>query len=202
MNDDLNLDPQLLNQLKSLFEQLKEETDDSIEGSAINVEDLLNMKFDDLEEDLINQMNKQRLVITRIHDDAVLPKYAYPTDSGFDLHSVEEVIVPPLNRALIPTGIKINIPQGFEIQVRPKSGLAINFGLTVLNTPGTVDQGYTGEIKVIVFNTNQTEFKITKNMKIAQAVLCPVVCGKNVVIVEDEVEEGDRGEKGFGSTGV
>jgi dUTP pyrophosphatase len=202
MNDELNLDPEVVNQLKSLFEQLKEETDNGNAEFPLDTDELMNMDFDDLEQILMNNMNKQRLVITRIHDDAVLPKYAYPTDSGFDLHSVENVKIPALGRSLVPTGIKVNIPEGYEIQVRPKSGLAINHGLTVLNTPGTVDQGYTGEIKVIVFNTNQTEFEITKNMKVGQAVLCPVVCGKNVVIVEDDFEEGDRGEKGFGSTGI
>lgn len=202
MNEELNLDAETINQLKLLFEQLKEETTISGDDEPIDTDELMNMDFDGLEEVLFEQMGKTRLTITRIHEDAVLPKYAYPTDSGFDLHATENVKLSPFGRALVPTGLKVKIPEGFEIQVRPKSGLAIKQGITVLNTPGTVDQGYTGEIMVIVFNTNPTEFEITKNMKVAQAVLCPVICGKNVLVVEDDVEEGDRGDKGFGSTGI
>jgi deoxyuridine 5'-triphosphate nucleotidohydrolase len=90
-----------------------------------------------------------------------------------------------------------------EIQVRTKSGLAINQGLMVLNSPGTVDQGYSGEIKVIIFNTNNTTVTISKGMKVAQAVLCPVLNGKFVDLVEvDTFEETDRGSNGFGSTGI
>ena len=101
------------------------------------------------------------------------------------------------------TGIKLSFPEGYEIQVRPKSGLALKQGLTVLNTPGTVDQGYTGEIQVIVFNTNNYSVMIPKGMKIAQAVLCPVVSGKMVEFeLVGSVEDKDRGDNGFGSTGI
>jgi dUTP pyrophosphatase len=125
------------------------------------------------------------------------------TDSGFDLHSTEEVILPPFGRSLIPTGLCFDIPDGYELQIRPKSGLAINQGLTILNTPGTADCGYTGEIKAIVFNTNQTEFTIPKGMKIAQAVLCPVVNGRWVDLVKvEQIKEKDRNSAGFGSTGI
>jgi dUTP pyrophosphatase len=99
--------------------------------------------------------------------------------------------------------LKLPIPEEYEIQVRPKSGLAINMGLTVLNTPGTVDSGYVGEIQVIVFNTNNYSVTISKGMKVAQAVLCPVVNGKYVDFdVVDKVGDKDRGDKGFGSTGI
>jgi dUTP pyrophosphatase len=109
----------------------------------------------------------------------------------------------PFGRALIPTGLKFDIPDGSEIQVRPKSGLALKQGLTVLNTPGTVDSGYNGEIQVIVFNTNPKPFTIEKGMKIAQAVLCPVVNGNWVELIKvDSVDEKDRGDNGFGSTGI
>ena len=104
---------------------------------------------------------------------------------------------------MVPTGLKLSFDIGYEIQVRPKSGLALKQGITVLNTPGTVDSGYNGEIMVIVFNTNQTEFTIPKGMKIAQAVLCPVVNGKWVELVEkNKINNKDRGDKGFGSTGI
>lgn len=147
--------------------------------------------------------DKRALGYKKIDPHATTPKYNYPTDSGFDLHSIVEIVIPPFGRALIPTGLKFDIDEGYELQVRTKSGLAINHGLIVLNSPGTVDCGYTGEVQVIVFNTNQTEFIITKGMKVAQAVLSPVVNGRWVQLMEVEnVIEKDRGDKGFGSTGI
>ena len=106
-------------------------------------------------------------------------------------------------RTLVPTGLHFDIPDGYEIQVRSKSGLAIKQGLMVLNSPGTVDQGYTGEIKVIIFNTNPNKVTINKNQKIAQAVISPVVCGKWVNLKQvKNIEDKDRSNKGFGSTGI
>ena len=160
-----------------------------------------NMK--ELETEMGNYSPKRDLGYMVVNFDAVEPKYNYETDSGFDLHSVEEIIIPAFGRSLVPTGLIFDIPDGFELQVRPKSGLAINHGLTVLNTPGTVDCGYTGEVKVIVFNTNTTEFVIKKGMKIAQGVLCPVVNGKWVQLNKlDNIIEKDRNSSGFGSTGI
>ena len=129
--------------------------------------------------------------------------YAYESDSGFDLYANEEVKIPALGRALVPTGVSVDLPQDFEIQVRSKSGLAINQGLMVLNSPGTVDEGYTGEIKVIIFNTNNQEFVITKGMKVAQAVVSRCITGRWVKLNKvDYIEDKDRGNKGFGSTGI
>jgi len=129
--------------------------------------------------------------------------YAYPSDSGFDLYASEEVHLLPFGRALVPTGIRINIPENHEIQVRSKSGLAINKGLMVLNSPGTVDQGYTGEIKVIIFNTSNMSQTIEKGTKIAQAVLSNCIPGKWVDLIKvDDISEKDRGHNGFGSTGI
>jgi dUTP pyrophosphatase len=131
------------------------------------------------------------------------PEYAYDSDSGFDLRSTEELWVQGNDRKLIPTGLRFDIPDGYEIQVRSKSGLALNQGLMVLNSPGTVDSGYQGEIKVIIFNTTNERIKIEKGQKIAQAVLCPVVNGKWVKLVKvEEIGEKDRNDKGFGSTGL
>jgi len=136
-------------------------------------------------------------------DEVVTPNYAYPSDSGFDLHSTEEIYIEPFGRALVPTGLRLDIPENYEIQVRSKSGLALKQGLMVLNSPGTVDQGYTGEIKVILFNTTNGKIKIEKGQKIAQGVLCPVVSGRWVKIKEvKSVEDKDRSDKGFGSTGI
>jgi deoxyuridine 5''-triphosphate nucleotidohydrolase (dut) len=109
--------------------------------------------------------HKFELKFTKINNDAVSPKYNYESDSGFDLHSTEDVLVEPLGRALVPTGLKFDIPIGYEMQVRPKSGLALKEGLTVLNTPGTVDQGYDGEVKVIIYNTNGKSYQIQKDRK-------------------------------------
>jgi dUTP pyrophosphatase len=163
----------------------------------------LGMSMEEMDNDHIKMMKTISLGVELIHEDAKVPTYAYPSDSGFDLRSTVEINIPPFGRALVPTGIKLSIPEEYEIQIRPKSGLAINQGLTVLNTPGTVDSGYVGEIKVIVFNTNKETVTVSKGMKIAQAVLCPVVCGKYVSIeLMDKVEDKDRMDNGFGSTGL
>ena len=131
------------------------------------------------------------------------PEYAYESDSGFDLRSTEEVWIQANDRKLIPTGLRFDIPDGYEIQVRSKSGLALNQGLMVLNSPGTVDSGYQGEVKVILFNTTNERIKIEKGQKIAQAVLCPVLNGKWVDLIKvNSLEEKDRNDKGFGSTGL
>ena len=167
------------------------------------LESLLGMSIEEMDNDHIKMMKTRSLGVELIHEDAKVPTYAYPSDSGFDLRSTVEINIPPFGRALVPTGIKLSIPEEYEIQIRPKSGLAINQGLTVLNTPGTVDSGYVGEIKVIVFNTNKETVTVSKGMKIAQAVLCPVVCGKYVSIeLMDKVEDKDRMDNGFGSTGL
>jgi dUTP pyrophosphatase len=147
--------------------------------------------------------HKTELKFTKITEDAVSPKYNYESDSGFDLHSTEDILVEPLGRVLVPTGLKFDIPIGHEIQVRPKSGLALKEGLTVLNTPGTVDQGYDGEVKVIIYNTNGRSYQIKKGQKIAQAVLCPVLAGRMVSVVKVvELNTKERGDNGFGSTGI
>ena len=195
---------EMLKQIYSQFEELQKKYEvGDFDESEINFEELLGDTMQTLQDEIYQDSIKLNLGIQKIHGDAVLPKYAYPTDSGFDLYAVEEKTLEPFGRAAIPTGLKLAIPQNYEIQIRPKSGLALNQGLTVLNTPGTVDEGYTGEVKVIVFNTNTTSVKIPVGMKIAQAVLCPVASGKFVNIVEvDDVEKKDRGDNGFGSTGI
>ena len=161
------------------------------------------LDLEELETDMNSYTPKIDLPFSKSNPDAVNPNYAYETDSGFDLYSTEEIWVHSLDRKLIPTGIHIDIPDGYEIQVRSKSGLALKQGLMVLNSPGTVDQGYTGEIQVIIFNTSKERVKIEKGQKIAQAVLCPVVSGKWINLVEKkEINSKDRNEKGFGSTGL
>ena len=157
----------------------------------------------ELTEHFTNYSPQLELGYTKLRDGVVEPKYNYPSDSGFDLHSTEDLTIPPFGRILVPTGLSFDIKDGYEIQVRSKSGLAIKQGLMVLNSPGTVDNGYTGEVQVIVFNTNNHEVQITKDMKVGQAVLCPVVNGKWVNLTNKQiVTSKDRGDNGFGSTGI
>jgi dUTP pyrophosphatase len=158
---------------------------------------------EDLESHFTEAMvNKVQMKYTN-NSDNTEPEYAYQSDSGFDLRSVEDIWVQANDRKLIPTGLRFDIPDGFEIQVRSKSGLALNQGLMVLNSPGTVDSGYQGEIKVIMFNTTNQKIKIEKGQKIAQAVVCPVVNGRWIDLIKVEgLSEKDRNDKGFGSTGL
>ena len=201
-NEGLNDD--VWKQIEETFNQIKKDADVEPEEDYMKqLESLLGMSMEEMDNDHIKMMKTKSLGVELIHEDAKVPTYAYPSDSGFDLRSTVEINIPPFGRALVPTGIKLSIPEEHEIQIRPKSGLAINQGLTVLNTPGTVDSGYVGEIKVIVFNTNNETVTVSKGMKIAQAVLCPVVCGKYVSIeLMDKVEDKDRMDNGFGSTGL
>lgn len=195
---------QIWEQIQETFSKIKEEAGvEPDEQYMSELEELLGMSIEDMNQGHIEMIKTKTVGVTLINDDAKFPSYAYESDSGFDLYSTIEQNIPPLGRALIPTGIKLSIPDEYEIQVRPKSGLALNKGLTVLNTPGTVDQGYTGEIQVIVFNTNNETVTISKGMKIAQAVLCPVVNGKYVSFqTVEKIEDKDRGDNGFGSTGL
>ena len=199
-----NIDDEIWKQIQQTFNQIKEDTGIEPEEDYIKeLEDMLGMSVDDMNEGHMTMMKTRTLGVELVHEDAKVPSYAYPSDSGFDLRSTIEINIPPFGRALIPTGIKLSIPEEYEIQVRPKSGLALNQGLTVLNTPGTVDSGYVGEIKVIVFNTNNETVTVSKGMKIAQAVLCPVVCGKYVSLeLTNKVDDKDRMDNGFGSTGL
>jgi dUTP pyrophosphatase len=199
-----NIDQDIWKQIQETFDQIKKESGVEPEEDYLQeLEDMLGISVDDMNKSHIIMMKTKTLGVELVHEDAKVPSYAYPSDSGFDLRSTIEINIPPFGRALIPTGIKLSIPEEYEIQVRPKSGLALNQGLTVLNTPGTVDSGYVGEIQVIVFNTNKETVTVSKGMKIAQAVLCPVVCGKYVSLeLTEKVEDKDRGDKGFGSTGL
>ncbi|GAA0820865.1 dUTP diphosphatase [Clostridium tertium] len=144
-------------------------------------------------------MNNLKLKVQKIHNEAIIPNYAHKGDAGLDLYSVEEVKINPSETALIKTGIKIELPPQTEAQVRPRSGLALKHGITVLNTPGTIDEGYRGEVGVVLINHGKETFIVEKGMKIAQMVVKPVW-----YVEVDEVEElskTERAEGGFGSTG-
>jgi dUTP pyrophosphatase len=201
MEEDYNED--VLKQIQDEIEMLRKEFGIEDTESQEDLNNTFGIDFGSLQDQLDMISKTKNIQIELLTEDAVFPEYAYPTDSGFDLYSTEEVKLTPFGRALVPTGLKLSFDIGYEIQVRPKSGLALKQGITVLNTPGTVDSGYNGEIMVIVFNTNQTEFTIPKGMKIAQAVLCPVINGKYVNLqLVDKIENKDRGVNGFGSTGI
>ncbi|PZV15980.1 MAG: dUTP diphosphatase [Pseudanabaena sp.] len=135
----------------------------------------------------------------KLHPDAQVPSYAHTGDAGADVYSVVEITLQPQHRAAIPTGLAVDIPIGYEIQVRSKSGLALKHGITVLNSPGTVDAGYRGEIQVIVINLGTEAYTFTKGQKIAQLVLKPVIQAQ---YIEGELGTSDRGTGGFGSTGL
>ena len=198
-----NYNEDILKQIQDEIEILRKEFGIEDMESQEDLNNSFGIDFGSLQDQLDVMSKTKNIQIELLNEDAIFPEYAYPTDSGFDLYSTEEVKLTPFGRALVPTGLKLSFDIGYEIQVRPKSGLALKQGITVLNTPGTVDSGYNGEIMVIVFNTNQTEFTIPKGMKIAQAVLCPVINGKYVNLqLVDKIENKDRGVNGFGSTGI
>ncbi len=133
------------------------------------------------------------------------PKFAYEGDSGFDLRAdIEEpLVLNPGERALIPTGLYFELVKGLELQVRPRSGLSIKNGITVLNSPGTVDSHYRGEVKIPLINLGQEPFKIVKGDRIAQAVIAPVYGeGKINLLKTDTINETSRGSGGFNSSGI
>ena len=148
-------------------------------------------------------MTKRKSLMTvkfqKIHPAAVLPAYAHPGDAGMDVCACAEMIIESGARTLVPTGLVMELPPGTEAQVRPRSGLALKHGVTVLNAPGTIDEGYRGEVGVILINHGQEPFRVTVGMRVAQMVIAPILRAE----VEETAEVADtaRGAGGFGSTG-
>ncbi|MFP3206571.1 MAG: dUTP diphosphatase [Hydrogenobaculum sp.] len=142
-----------------------------------------------------------KLLVKKLRKDASLPFYATAGASGLDLFCIDDVVViRPLERALVSTGIAIELPEGYEAQIRPRSGLALKKGVTVLNSPGTIDHDYRGEIKVILINLSDKEVVIEKGERIAQMVIAPVL--KVEVVEVKELSNTQRQDGGFGSTGM
>ena len=140
-----------------------------------------------------------KLRIRRLSPDAIIPAYAHPGDAGLDLHACEDVALDPGVACLVPTGVAIELPEATEAQVRPRSGLALKHSVTVLNTPGTIDEGYRGEVGVVLINHGSATFQVTRGMRIAQLV---VQKRWTVEVVEvDGLTDTTRGAGGFGSTG-
>ena len=143
-----------------------------------------------------------KIKIKKLSNEVLTPKYETPGSSGMDIAAYinEDVIINSGDKALIPTGFSLSIPQGYEVQIRPRSGLAIKKGITILNTPGTIDSDYRGEIKVVLINLSKDKFTVKNGERIAQMVVCPI----EQVDIEEvrELSGTDRGAGGFGSTGI
>jgi dUTP pyrophosphatase len=144
-----------------------------------------------------------QLKIKRLRDnkDLEIPHYASPQSSGMDLRAdvTEDIVLKAGERTLIPTGLSVEFEEGYELQIRPRSGLAIKHGISMVNTPGTIDADYRGEIKVIVINHGAENFAIKRGDRIAQMVMMPVI--RADIIEVDAINDTQRGEGGFGSTG-
>ena len=142
-----------------------------------------------------------KILIKRLSKEVSLPKYETSGSSGLDLAANIDanIIIDPGKTAVIPTGLALSIPKGFEVQIRPRSGLAAKQKISILNTPGTIDADYRGEIKVILINLGQDTFKVEKGLRIAQMVVCPIVQAQLKEV--NDLNKTERGEGGFGSTG-
>ena len=141
------------------------------------------------------------ILVKKLFKEVNLPKYETNGSSGLDLEAFvdSEITLKPGERKLIPTGISIAMPDNFEVQIRPRSGLAYKNGISVVNTPGTIDADYRGEIKVLLINLGQENFVIKKFQRIAQMVICPIIKAK--LVETDDLPSSVRGSGGFGSTG-
>ena len=143
-----------------------------------------------------------KILIKKLSKKVSLPKYETSESSGMDISANidSKINIKPGDTAIIPSGIALSIPKGFEAQIRPRSGLAAKQKISVLNTPGTIDADYRGEIKVILINLGQESFKVEKGLRIAQMVVCPVIQAQLKEV--DDLNETERGKGGFGSTGI
>lgn len=148
-----------------------------------------------------NRLTLNRLKIRRLREDAIVPRYAHgpEEDAGMDLHAVENVTLAPHETKLVPTGLSIELPPGFEAQIRPRSGLALKHSITLPNSPATIDPGYRGEIRVILQNLGRETFEIHPGDRIAQMVIARYEAVE--WIEHDELSDSRRGEGGFGSSG-
>jgi len=131
----------------------------------------------------------------------IFPRYQSKYAAGADLQAAiyEDLVLKPGQRELIPTGLRIELPEGFEAQIRPRSGLAVKQGITIVNAPGTIDSDYRGEIKVLLINLGHSDYTIKRGDRIAQMVICPVVTAN--FIIQESMNETLRSRGGFGSTG-
>lgn len=176
--------------------------DDSLSS---NKKELIKDMFDKVLEIFERVANSGRMSvevgIVKLNPDAIIPEYAHPTDAGADVAAVEETKIEPGETKIVKTGIAVAIPAGYEIQIRPRSGLSFKSKLRIANAPGTIDTEYRGEIGIIMTNTGDVPYVIDKGMKIAQMVIAPTPMIKwNEVATVEELGTTDRGAGGFGST--
>jgi dUTP pyrophosphatase len=197
---------EILNKLKEYEKLLStDESDDTIDDQLA---EQINLTLDELNNEIYNAQKEEysKLSVKYINKSTNEdPKFAYEGDSGFDLRAdiSEPIVLNPLKRVLVPTGLYFELEKGTEIQVRPRSGLAIKNGITVLNSPGTVDSHYRGEVKIPLINLGEEPFTIQKGDRIAQAVIMPVFGeGKVILTKTDGINETVRGEGGFNSSGI
>ncbi|WP_205436991.1 dUTP diphosphatase [Helicobacter suis] len=141
-----------------------------------------------------------KLLLKKLHPEANLPAYQSVGASGFDLHALEDLIIAPKSVGLVKTGLAIGLEEGYEVQVRSRSGLALKHQIIVLNSPGTVDSDYRGELQIILMNLSDTPFHIHQGDRIAQGVLCQVVRADFKEV--EQLDQTKRGAQGFGSSGI
>ena len=142
----------------------------------------------------------QKVMVKKLSPDAILPKYAKPGDAGFDLHACETVTIHPHQTTIVPTGLAFAIPEGFEMQVRMRSGAALKTPLILHNAPGTIDSGYRGEIGLILHNLSDNPYTVEKGERLCQGIIAPVVSAWFEEV--DTLPESERGANGYGSTGT
>lgn len=145
-------------------------------------------------------MERVRVKVKKIHPDAVIPQYKTSGSAGFDLYTIEDVEIQPGETKQIRTGLIFEIPEGYEIQIRPRSGMSLKTPLRISNAPGTIDSDYRGEVMIIAENTSIVPFSVEKGTRIAQGVLQKVPQAEFIEV--EKVSETERGEGGFGSTGI
>lgn len=146
-----------------------------------------------------NKINKVKINIKKLHQHAMIPEYATKGSAGFDLACVENFRIETGETIIVNTGLAFEIPEGYELQIRPRSGLSAKTGLRVANSPGTIDSDFRGEVGIILYNTG-IPYVVGPGQKIAQGVICPIVQAEFEVV--EELSDTERGEGGWGSTGV
>ncbi|MCE3037958.1 dUTP diphosphatase [Helicobacter anatolicus] len=141
-----------------------------------------------------------KVKIKKIDQKAIIPSYQTQGAAGFDFHSIEDIVIKAGERGVVKTGLAMQLPEGYELQVRPRSGLALKHGITVLNTPGTIDSDYRGEIMVILINHSQEDFRISRGDRVAQGVITQYNIAEFLEC--EELDHTQRDDNGFGSTGI